>query len=201
MDAVTPQVTESDKLPKDLKTPNTTSNLRTPWEYRSSFASRESRKAFERFCYYLGIQDGRTLSKVSIYFKVSLPTISIQATKGQWVTRAAAFDEFEALRRADEEREARHNTHLGKLETFRDRSENLGAGLIGAAAQLLQAANASILEMKKNGETLDRRLIASALNASAKCSESGRVLMAQSLGVDALLTGVDGAEGDADDFS
>jgi hypothetical protein len=201
MSTSSPQVTESDKTLPKIKAPDSTTGLRAPWEYRSSFAKRESRKAFERFCYYLEIKDGRSLSKVSIHFNVSLPSISVQAAKGQWLTRAAAYDEFEALRRADEEREARHNTHLGKLETFRDRSENLGAGLIGAAAQLLQAANASIAQMKAAGETLDRRLIASALNASAKCSESGRVLMAQSLGVDALLTGVDGAEGDAEDFS
>jgi hypothetical protein len=201
MDTEVAQVPEKNQLPKKLKVPDSLSGIRTPWEYRSAFAPRESRKAFERFEYYLSIKDGRTISKVAIHFHVSLPSISTQAAKGQWLSRAAAFDEFEALRKADEEREQRHNTHLGKLETFRDRSENLGTGLIGAAAQLLQAANASIAEMRANGETLDRRLIASALNASAKCSESGRVLMAQSLGVDALLTGVDGAEGDADEFS
>lgn len=192
---------QNDPLPAKVKVPDTTVDLRRPWEYRSAFAGKETQKAYLRFEYYLSLGGKRTLSNVADHFSVALPIISVQAKKGQWRTRAAAFDEFEALRKAEEEREERHNSHLEKLKSFRERSEQLGMGLIGAGAQLLSIANASIAEMKSKNETLDRRLIASSLNASAKVAECGRILMAQSLGVDALLTGVDGADGDGDEFT
>lgn len=182
------------------KTPiETHVRLRQPWEYRSSYAPNERRSAYERFKYYLELGASRTHSIVSEHFKVSRVAITQMASKYNWNTRIAAWEEFEALRKADEDRQQRHEEHVAKLEAFRSRSEAISNGLISASAQLLAQANASIAEMKAQGETLDRRLIASALNAAAKCSESGRIMASQALGIDALLAGLDGGEDDIED--
>lgn len=186
-----PIVEVPDQIPSSIR----------PWDFRSSLAPTERRLAFKRFQHYIGQGPGRTLSETSHFFRVSLPVISRSAKKYHWITRAAAYDEFKALYDAEQAREKRHQEHLQKLESFRNRSEKVGEAMIAASAQLLQQANATIQEMKAQGETLDRKLLASALQASARVAESGRLLMAQSLGVDALISNIDGADGESDDYS
>lgn len=189
----------ADSIPQS-QIPDAFSETCRPWSYRSKYAPTERKLAYERFCHYLEQGGGRTLSNTARAYNISLPVISNCAKKYSWKVRAAAYDEFEALRKAEEERQLRHNEHIEKLETFRNRSEQIGNSLIAASAQLLATANASIAEMRANNETLDRRLIASALNASAKCAEAGRLLTAQSIGADALLAGLSD-DGDAEDYS
>lgn len=151
--------------------------------------------------HYLEQGGGRTYTKTAEHFGISLPVISRIARNNQWAVRAAAYDEYQALYKADQERNRRHDEHKSKLESFRTRSEKVGEAMIAAAAQLLQQANMTIQEMKAHGETLDRKLLSSALQASARVAESGRLLMSQSLGVDALLSGIDGAEGDGEEYT
>lgn len=176
-------------------------HLKKPWEYRSAYGPGETVKAHERLMYYLSLGQGRTLTKVSEHFGLRLPNVSVMAKKNQWKTRAAAWDEYEALRKAEEERESRHNEHMQKLSEFRDRSETVGTAMITSAARLLQAANKTLSRMQAADEELDRKLLASVLQASARVAESGRILMSQSLGVDALMAGLDGAEGDGDEYT
>jgi hypothetical protein len=172
-----------------------------PWDYRSSFALTETKNGWSRMIYWFQLGGGRTYTKVAQHFGVSLPSIVRIAKTYNWKQRLEAWNEHYILQQTEQFRIDRHNEHMKKLEAFRERSEALGTGLISAGAQLLRAANKSIAEMQEAGETLDRRLISGALNASAKVAEAGRVLMAQSLGVDALMSGLDGAEGDLEEYS
>lgn len=166
-----------------------------PWSFRSSLSPNESRKAYQRFLRYLELGSGRTLTAISNEFNVSMPVISKIAKNNSWKMRAAAYDENIAIINAERERQSRHNEHMEKLEAFRSRTEQLGSGLIASAAQLLQVANQSIQDIKARGDTLDQRLIASALQAAAKCSVEGRSLIGSSLGVDALLSGIEDEDG------
>jgi hypothetical protein len=172
-----------------------------PWSFRSSLASTESWECYTRFKYFIEMGDDASLNKVAIRFGVSHGTIANASRKYQWRLRRDAYLEHRGVELAEIQKQERHNDHLERLESFRMRSEQVGLGLIGAGAQLLQTANISIAEMKKNGETLDRRLIAGALNASAKVAEVGRMLVAQSLGIDALMAGLDDATGESDPYS
>lgn len=174
---------------------------RHAWDYRSELAPKESVASYTKFAAWIGLGKGRTLTAIAIQFGVQVASVCHSSKRHNWKHRLAAWEEYQALRSLEEEREARHNEHLEKLKAFRERSEALGTGLITAGAQLLKAANESIGEMRSRGEVLDRRLVSGALNASAKVAEAGRVLMAQSLGVDALIAGIDGADGDGDEYS
>jgi hypothetical protein len=193
--------TTSKLIKVDVSPVGTDVSERYAWDYRSSLALTETKMGWARMIYWFQLGSGRTYSKVAEHFNVSIPNIARIAKVYNWKVRLEAWNEHYILKQTEDFRVERHNKHMEKLEAFRERSEALGTGLISAGAQLLRAANKSINEMQETGETLDRRLIAGALNASAKVAEAGRVLMAQSLGVDALMSGLDGAEGDLDEYS
>jgi len=164
------------------------------WDFRSPSAPREHRATYIQFQKYLELGEGRSLKKIADLFHISPPSVIRCAKNNHWKERAADYDREMPLLRLEQERIARFQEHSEKLESFRTRSETLGTALITASARLLQTANATLAAMQENGEQLDRRLLSGALNASAKVAEAGRTLMAQSLGVDALLTGIQGAE-------
>lgn len=192
---------------KDLRTRTDTTRIpgarplgKWPWSFRPSQVPRETVGSYDKFKYWVSLGHDRTYKKVADHFGVTLGAISLLASKNKWKTRLYAYLDHKVVEEAEEERNRRHQEHLEKLEQFRNRSEQVGVGLVMASMKLLQAADGAINEMKKNGETLDRRLIAGALNASAKCAEAGRLLAAQSLGIDALIAGVEGAEGDPEEY-
>lgn len=172
-----------------------------PWSFRSSLAPNESRKAYQRFLRYLELGDGRTITAISNEFAISLPVVCTTSKKNNWKMRAAAYDENIAIVNAEKERQQRHGEHMEKLEAFRSRTEQLGSGLIASAAQLLQVANQSIQEIRARGDVLDQRLISSALQAAAKCSIEGRSLIGSSLGVDALLSGIEDEDGSGERYT
>lgn len=171
---------------------------RWPWSFQSNLSPNEQEKVYRQFRYWVSLGEGRTFEQCAIKFGVTIQTISINARKHKWKDRLKAYLDYQVVERAELERSKRHAEHLEKLEQFRSRSEAIGVGLITASAQLLQTANNTIAEMRAKNETLDRRLLAGALNASAKCADAGRMLVAQSLGVDALIAGVEGADGDSE---
>lgn len=173
---------------------------RWPWSFQSSLAPNEYEITYRQFRYWVSLGEGRTYDQCAIKFGVTIQTISINARKHKWKERLKAYLDYQVVERAESERSKRHAEHLEKLEQFRSRSEAIGVGLITASAQLLQTANNTIAEMRSKNETLDRRLLAGALNASAKCADAGRMLVAQSLGVDALIAGVEGADGDSEGY-
>ena len=173
-----------------VSVPDTLPNRLQPWEYKSSLAPTETRKGYARFREWMDMGEETTLSAYASHIKVSLPVISRMSNKYHWRERAAAYREQSAIMKTEIEREKRHEEHQQRLEGFRVRSEQIGTGLLSASAQLLQQANNTINEMKKNGETLDRRLLAGVLQAAVKCSDQGRQLIGSSLGVEALLMGI-----------
>lgn len=189
---------DEDKIPDSIHVQKDTPTW--PWSFRSTYSPREHESTYRQFRYWVSLGEVRTYHKCAIKFGLTIQTVSINARKNRWKDRLKAYLDYRIVEKAENEREKRHNDHLNKLEQFRVRSEQIGVGLITASAQLLQAANNSILEMKNRNETLDRRLIAGALNASAKCADAGRMLVAQSLGVDALIAGVEGADGDSEAY-
>jgi hypothetical protein len=137
---------------------------------------------------------------VSSAFSVSLASISRAAKEHQWKTRCAAFLESKAIRDAETERQQRHDDHIKKLEAYRSKNENLGGALGMAAAKLLQHADKTMNEMRDAGETLDRRLLGTALQTAAKLADMSRTLSGSSLGVDALLSGFS-EDGDDEAYS
>lgn len=197
-----PKTKKRDELAKNLDIPVTHDSQKFPWHFRSAYAPTENSRSYDKFVYYMNLDiQERYLKRVAEHFDCDYTYLTTQAKKHQWKIRAAAHDEHKALEKAERDREERHQAHIVKLEQFRGRSEQLGAGLITAAAQLLQAANHSINQIKARGDVLDTRLISGALNASAKCAEAGRLLTAQSLGIDALVSGLDDADGSPDDYT
>jgi hypothetical protein len=201
IDGATIESPTSKLIKVDVSPIGTDPNDKYPWDYRSLIVPNEKKPTWEKMIYWFQLGKGRTYSKVAEHFDISIVAVSRTAKMNLWKQRLEAWNEHYILKQTEQLRADRHNEHMKKLETFRERSEALGTGLISAGAQLLRAANKSITEMQETGETLDRRLISGALNASAKVAEAGRILMAQSLGVDALMSGLDGAEGDLDEYS
>ena len=184
----------------ELEVPNTGPRVKHPWEYRSALAERETPQAFKRYRRYMELGGDITYSALAEEFGVNVASISRTAKKNNWQTRLAAYREQEAIIRAEKERENRHRDHVEKLESFRMRNEQLGNALFGSAAQLLQQANNTILEMKKNGDSLSERTLAAALQAAVKCSEQGKALVGSSLGVEALLMGISDSGDDYDNI-
>ena len=176
---------------EDISTPTSASELLPdPWDYKPHLAKNELEIEYKWFLLFL--QDsksnlGRSLLNVSAHFDVTLEEVSKVSEKNHWKLRAKAFDDHLLLQRMDEERIKRHNQHMEKLEGFRRKSETLGTALITSGAQMLNVAHRTLQEMQESGETLDRKLLAGALNAAAKVAESGRLLTGQSLGVEELI--------------
>jgi predicted DNA-binding protein YlxM (UPF0122 family) len=194
-----PKTLNAEKKASSQDTPRLTRSVKGPvrtWDFRSSSAPTERKATYIQFQKYLELGEGRSLQKIADLFEISICSVSRCAKNNHWKERAADYDRELPLLRLEQERLARFQEHSEKLESFRTRSETLGTALITASARLLQTANATLAAMQENGEQLDRRLLSGALNASAKVAEAGRTLMAQSLGVDALLTGIQGAEED-----
>ena len=172
-----------------------------PWSFRSSYAPTEGRKSYARFQYFLSMGVDRTLSKVAFKYDIAISTVSKAAKDYQWKVRAAGYDENKAIMDAENDRRERHESHLAKLEAYRSKNEQLGGALGMAAVRLLQHADKTLTEMKDNGETFDRRLVSSALLTAAKLADMSKSLVATSLGVDALVAGLEGAEGDDDAYT
>ena len=198
---MTAQITEASpnqvEQRPSVSVPDTLPNRLQPWEYKSSLAPTETRKGYARFREWMDMGEETTLSAYASHIKVSLPVVSRMANKYHWRERAAAFREHQAITKTEREREQRHNDHVSKLESFRVRNEQLGNALFSSAAQLLQQANSTIVQMKAQGATLSERTLASALQAAVKCSEQGKAMTGSALGVEALLLGInDGDEYD-----
>lgn len=188
------------KFPKVLRVPDTVPANIHAWSFKSTLAPTETAKAYARFRRFMEMGEGRLLSKLAIEYGVSLPVISRAASKYHWVSRIAAYEEWVAIKAAEEERDERHREHIERLASFRTRSEQMGTGLLSTGAQVLSVANQAIQDMKARGDVMDMRLLASALGAAAKCVTEGRNLTAQSLALEALLSGIDDAGNELDSF-
>jgi hypothetical protein len=195
---------ESDVQKKDRlwlwSVPVQSSDLKQAWSYRSDYAPNESKKGYIRFISWVNDGEKRDLLNTARFFSVNLQTLARQAKLGNWIERLRLYEEFAELKAAEKAREKRYIEHTEKLEAFRARSEAIGGGLVSASAQLLAQATRAIQEIKESGNVLDPRLIAGALNAASKCAESGRLLAAQSLGIDSLLIGIS-EDGDSSEYS